>query len=232
MKKTTENKKSKKSRKKSNRNNFNFKYNKKILIRSLIGLSIILISIIFFRNSYISENIEKPVTTELFLGSENLICKEFSDDILFTSGYTFLPEGSESFQTWIPENNCSEAGGTNCFLQNMSVKARVINANPAEGNNNRNAYMQISNPDESICSNPEKGIYSNYLAYESINDSEGQISGWYCGEKLEENSICGIQLSDKFNEKTNCYGIKAYASQYLIVDAVKIKYSWCWKKEN
>ncbi len=233
MRKIIKNKKSKRLRKKSNRDNFNFKSNRKILFGSLIGISIlILIFLVFFRNSYAQKNTENQETIELFSSSENMICKEFYDNVLWTSRYSRSLEGSENYQTWKIENNCPEAKRTSCFLQNISLNTRVLYVNPSETEANGKGYVQISNPDEAICNNPERGVYSKYLVYEEINGSEGQTNSWYCGEEKEETSKCGIKLSEKFNEQTSCYGIKAHASQYLIVDVIQIKYSWCWEKQN
>lgn len=165
----------------------------------------------------------------------NMICKEFEDYVLWTSGFTNSPKGSTNYQTWIPETNCTQAGGENCFLQDISVSSRTIYVTSSGTEINGKSYIQISNPDKSICDNSENGVYSKYLAFEAIKGFEGQKKGWYCGYDKEESEDliksepkCGIKLNEKFTSEVECYGIKVYASQDTMIDVFNIRYKWCW----
>ena len=171
---------------------------------------------------------------------ENVICKEFEDNILWTSGLAPSSEGSAKYQTWAPETNCTEAGGQNCFLQDIGVSSRTIYISTDDKEINGKSYIQISNPDRTVCTNPERGVYSTYLTYESIKENlEGQKSGWYCGYDKEESEDlikfkpkCGIKFTEKLSSNSECYGIKAFASQSMLVDAFKVKYKLCWNERE
>ena len=170
------------------------------------------------------------------IGSGDRVCEEFEDNILWSSGYTSSSDGSTKYWTWIPKTTCVETGGQDCSLESISVYSRTIYAAPSletspEGTE-ATSYVQISNPDNSICDHPERGAYSIYLAYESMNSPEGQKEGWYCGYEKEETSInpkpkCGIKPNSSFTSNTRCYGIKAYASANTMTDVFKIKYRLC-----
>ena len=170
-----------------------------------------------------------------FLDLGNMICKEFEDNLLWTSGFTPSSKGSEKYQIWNIGTSCEQAGGQNCFLQDISVGSRTIYISLDDKEINGKSYIQISNPDSSICDAPENGIYLKYLAYESIKGFEGQRKGLYCGEEKEESEElikskpkCGIKLNNKFTSDIECYGIKAHASQSAIIDVFKVNYKWCW----
>jgi len=45
---------------------------------------------------------------------------------------------------------------------------------------------------------------------------------------LNQNLDAGIKFTEKLTNEENCYGIKASASQSMIIDVFKIKYKWCW----
>ena len=164
----------------------------------------------------------------------NRVCEEFEDNVLWSSGHTSSSGGSTNYWTWIPKTTC--AGGQACSLDGISVYSRTIYTGPSpetspEGSE-ATSYVQISNPDNSICDHPERGAYSTYLAYESMNGTEGQKEEWSCGYEKEENSInqkpkCGIKLNSNFTSNTRCYGIKANASANTITDVFKIKYRLC-----
>ncbi len=163
------------------------------------------------------------------LGFGSIVCREFEEGVLWTSGYDSQKD-SENYQTWIPKTSCAEAGGQNCLLQDLGVNSRTMYVATDGINADRESYVQISNLDNSVCDNPRRGIYSTYLAQESVEDSEGQLSGWYCGKEKDATSECRIRLNDEFTEE--CYGIKAFASQRTIIDVFKIKYKWCWDKNG
>ena len=175
------------------------------------------------------KNITKP--------KEKFICKDFQDSVLWSSSYSLLPEGSTKYQTWRIGTNCSEAGGHNCFLQNINITARSIymGYSDLDGNYDPNVsgegYVQISDPDELVCDNPESGIYSRYIAFETVK-GEGKKIGQYCGKNKNPNARCAFDIAKKYDDNVNCYGIKAHASQYFLVDVFKVKYTWCWDNSN
>jgi len=193
--------------------------NKKFLIA--VGL-IIIISVIAFVANFsltgftISE--EKSSTNEI----GEFSCKEFQEDVLWIMNYTNSPEGSINYRAWYPIHNCTELNVSDCFLENIYVETRFLrfglNDEKGEG------YIQISNPDESICESPAQGIYSKYLAYDTII-GEGKKFGEYCGDNKNSKLKCEIQRADNYN--LNCYGIKIYGSQYVLVDSIKINYNLC-----
>ena len=171
--------------------------------------------------------------------SRDRFCEEFEDNILWSSGYTSSSGGSTKYWTWIPKATCAETGGQDCSLESISVYSRTIYAAPSletspEGPEaTGTSYIQISNPDNSVCDHPEREAYSTYLAYESMNGTEGQKEEWSCGYEKEENSInpkpkCRIKLNSNFTSNTRCYGIKAHASANTMTDVFKIKYRLCW----
>jgi hypothetical protein len=164
--------------------------------------------------------------TGFAISEKEFSCKEFQEDVLWISNYTNSPEGSTNYLTWYPVHNCTELNVSNCRLENVYVETRFLYF--GDGNEKGEGYIQISNQDESICENPSKGIYSKYLAYDTII-GEGKKFGEYCGDNKNSNSKCGIQIADNYN--LNCYGIKSYGSQYMLVDAFKVKYNLCWKNE-
>jgi hypothetical protein len=205
--------------------------NKMILLGVLMLVAaFILIFLIFLKINPARDGAKERGIGESFLDLGNTTCKEFGDNILWTSGYSNTRKGSENYQTWIPETNCTEAGGQNCLLQNISINSRTIYLAPNGMEINGESYIQISNPDNSVCDNPEKGVYSIYLAHESLQGSEGQVEGWYCGKDKDSTSECRTKLTDKFTGNVKCYGIKVWASQDVLIDAFKIKYQWCWDK--
>ncbi len=171
----------------------------------------------------IKYTIEKKVAKP----KENIICKEFQDNVLWSSGYSIVPEGSIYYHTWNIGTNCTEAGGYNCFLQNINVSTRYIHADLDESNSSREGYVQISEPDESICNAPEQGIYSKYLAYETLT-GEDIRKGWYCGKNKNPNARCAFEVSNNYDYNVNCYGIKTYGSQYFLLDVFEVSYTWCW----
>jgi len=176
-----------------------------------------------------------PNQNLLTFDMENMICKDFEEDILWSSGFSHEDKGSVSYHTWIPKFTCKEAGGQDCFLQDVSVGSRMIYTSVDDNEINGKSYVQISNLDKGECDAPEKGVYNTYLAYESVNGGEEMRKSWYCGyEKEETNDLlkskprCGIKFTEKLTNEENCYGIKASASQSMIIDVFKIKYRWCW----
>lgn len=158
----------------------------------------------------------------------NLICEEFTEQVFWSSNYSNNPEGSTNYQTWYPKHNCTEIG-ENCFLGTLEIKTRFLYF--GEKNKQGEGYIQISNPDSSICNNPEKGDYSRYLAYEILRGESKKLEQ-YCGNNKNPNARCGVELTDEFEDPLTCYGIKAYADQYFIVDAFEIKYTLCWEENQ
>ncbi|MCH8003652.1 MAG: hypothetical protein IH934_03385 [Nanoarchaeota archaeon] len=158
---------------------------------------------------------------------ENITCKEFQDYVIWSSGYSLLPKGSTNYQTWKIGTNCTEAGGNNCSLQNINVSTRVIHTDRDDLNASAEGYIQISDPDESICDAPEQAKYSRYLAYDSLT-GEDIRKGWKCGKNKNKNAKCGVEITNNYNDNVTCYGIKAYGAQYVITDVFEVKYTWCW----
>ena len=165
---------------------------------------------------------------ESFLDLGNMICKEFEENVLWTGKYTNKQQGATNYQIWHPKHNCSELNTSNCFLKNAAVKARFLYF--GDTNELGEGYIQISEPDESICDNPEKGNYFQYLAYETLK-GENESFDQYCGKnkKAREKEKCDIGIPE-YKNYAACYGIKSYGSQHMIVDAFEIRYDLCMKE--
>lgn len=110
---------------------------------------------------------------------EDFICEEFREDVLWSSGYSLLPPGSTNYQIWYPKYNCTSINVSNCFFGTLEIKTRFLYF--GENNEQGEGYIQISNPDKSICNSPKQGIYSKYLAYETLQ-GESKKQGQYCGD--------------------------------------------------
>ncbi len=156
------------------------------------------------------ENLEEEIVPE------NLNCETFKDNVFWSSGYS-NSQGSVNYGVWHPEKTCE-----NCFVADVEIETRFLAFE--EENKNAEGYVQISNPEPSICNNPETGTYEKYLAYETLR-GESQKKGLYCGNNKNPNSNCGIEFDTNYNEE--CYGIKSYADPKMILDTFQIKYSIC-----
>ena len=159
---------------------------------------------------------------------DGMICKEFTDNVLFSSGYTHDKKGSTNYETWKIQTNCTQAGGDNCSLYNINTKSRILYASPYDEEITGEGYVQISELENSDCDNPEKEKYSEYIAYD-VPKQEGGKWERYCEKNKTEDSKCEIENSENYYQESTCYGIKTYASQYSIVDVVEISYTWCWR---
>ena len=159
-------------------------------------------------------------------GHEGLVCKDFEEQVLWSSNYSLFSEGSTGYYVWNPKFSCSELNVDNCFFSNITLQTRFIFTDLEEGITEGEGYVQISNPKESICAEPEKGKYADYLAYETLSQEEGKF-GKYCGNNKNSNKRCGIDKLSRY-DFLNCYGIKVYGSQYLITDVFSINYTLCY----
>jgi hypothetical protein len=181
-----------------------------------------------------TKNLTEPLTTQTFLLNDNVTCQDFEENILWSSSFSNNETGSTFYQTWNLEHNCDEAEGPNCFLKNVSIKTRSLDFFRLyhETDVAGEGYFQISNPDESICDNPQNGIYSRYLAYESSTEFDGKKLDWGCGKNVNNGTQCGVEIPNSFNDQAKCYGIKGYGSQNFVIDAFKVHYTLCWEEKN
>ena len=169
------------------------------------------------------------VTNET-LNVTNLICKEFNESVLWLGKYSTKPQGFTEYYTWFPKHNCTELGETTCIIKDVEIKSRLLYPDKEKVSSEGEDYVQISEPDESICDNPEQGIYEKYLAYESVKDSKNKWDE-YCGDNKNLAAKCSEKTGDLQSEFVSCFGVKTYASQYSIVDVVEIKYSLCQEND-
>jgi len=160
---------------------------------------------------------------------QNVNCKEFREQILWSSGYSNDKKGSTNYQAWTPKHNCSEAEGQNCFLGEVEILTRFIYF--GEDNESGDGYIQLSDSDEAVCGNPEQGIYLKYLAYETLHGESKKLNQ-HCGSNKNPNGKCGVDLTDSVKNIAKCYGIKSKAAQHLIVDAFAVKYTLCWNQNE
>jgi hypothetical protein len=166
-------------------------------------------------------------TIELNISLKEGVCKNFTDIVLFSSGYTHKKKGSTNYETWKIQTNCTVAGGQDCSLHNVNTRSRILYASPYDEEIVGEGYVQISKLDSSDCDNPEKEGYSKYLVHDTLEEEGGKWER-YCGSNKTSDSKCDSKNSYNQEEESTCYGIKTYASQYSIVDVVEISYTWCW----
>lgn len=156
----------------------------------------------------------------------NYMCKEFKEQVLWSSGYSLLENGSTNYQTWYLEFNCANVNQSNCFMGNIDIKTRFVYTDLDEEGIAEEGYVQISEPDESICDNPEQGSYSKYIAYEELTGEDVKLD-LHCGDNKNQDSRCGVEISDFYNS-VNCFGVKTHGAQYLLVDVFEVEYDLCW----
>jgi len=154
-------------------------------------------------------------------------CGEFSENVLWSSGYPLNEEGSTKYYSWKANNTCSNINKTNCVLKNLEVETRFIYLNLEDKNELKNNYIQIAQLNKSICDNPEFGNYTKHLAFESFSKDDVKKKR-YCDKN--PNADCESGTTSVYGENDNCYGIKAYSSQYSIVDVFEVKYDLCWEE--
>ena len=152
---------------------------------------------------------------------QNFVCKEFKEQVIWSSGYSFLSNGSTNYQTWYPKNSCEELNASSCIIRDIALQTRFISSDSPETKIIGEGYIQISEPDESICNNPSQGSYFRYLAYETTREEEKKMT-YNC----KKNKDCEEEKANSLEYK-NCYGIKLYGDQYLIVDAFYVNYNLC-----
>ena len=150
---------------------------------------------------------------------EGMVCKNFTEQVFWSSGYGQNPQGSIEYHTWYP--NITDC--TSCILKDIEIKTRFIYTAGDETTTERESYVQISNPDDSIFNNPKQGTYSQYLAYENMKKEEIKLKN-YCGKN--SNIKCEEESTGDYGNAF-CYGIKIHAPQYSIIDVFEIKYKWC-----
>jgi hypothetical protein len=156
-------------------------------------------------------------------------CEKFKDNVVWTSGYSALEKGSTNYQTWHLNHNCSglaEESDNNCVIKNINIKAKFSAIGSESLNEPAEGYVQISEPDESVCDSPEKGSYQDYLAYETTNGEE-IITDIYCG-KDKSGRECG-KITNNY-DYSNCYGIKIYGSRHMFVDVLEVNYTLCMEE--
>lgn len=202
-----------------------FRKRDKIIAASFIILFLVFIFIARFAGRGNSASAEE----KLEKANGNAVCREFKDGVFWSSRYSEDEKGSVNYQTWDIQNNCIGAGGNNCSLHDISVKSRILYFSPYNTTTAEEAYAQISELQKSDCSKPQKEKYSEYLAY-GIPEEEAE---WkiYCGKNADLNSECGVEVPDKYDDNSMCYGIKTHAPQYSVVDVVEVKYTLCWDKD-
>lgn len=167
-------------------------------------------------------------TEKLNIILEGYNCQNFTENILWSSDYNNQPQGSTKYHTWQINHTCEEINQSTCILNNVEIKTRFIYISPEETLNTGQGYVQISNPDPSICNTPEQGTYLNYLAFETLKEDEIKLNN-YCGRNKNPGSKCALESVENYKSEVLCYGIKTYASQSSIVDVFEIKYDLCWE---
>jgi len=171
---------------------------------------------------------ETNKTSRTNVSLQGFNCVAFSESVFWSSGYTSKKKGSTEYYGWKPSYNCSEINQSRCILNNLEVKSRVITNAQEERGFVGEGFVQISEPDELICDNPEQGQYQKYLSYESVRDGEDKLDR-HCGRNKNSDAKCAIEIVDGNINEVSCYGMKVQASQYSITDVFEIKYELCWE---
>ena len=154
-------------------------------------------------------------------------CDEFKESIVWSSEYSNKQESSINYQTWYPKYNCKSLNVSNCIIESLELETRFLYV--GEDNERGEGFIQISNPDKSICENPEQGVYERYLAYETLT-GESQKTGEYCGDNKNLDKKCGVEKSYNY-PGDSCYGIKINVNNHFIADVLEVRYRLCKKEE-
>lgn len=170
-------------------------------------------------------------------GLGGVVCEEFTEEVLWLSNYTLLPEGSVRYQSWQPRYNCTSVNASDCFITSLEIETRFLHV----GKNNEvgEGYVQISNPESPeltslICDNPQLGTYEKYIAYDSLL-GEGNKKGKYCGNNKNQDARCGIDNIQNIQNTTfapTCYGLKSYVTNNFLLDVFEVKYNLCWRENE
>jgi len=153
-------------------------------------------------------------------------CEEFEENVVWSSEYSNKQENSINYRAWYPKYNCKTLNSSNCIIESLDLETRFLYV--GEDNEQGKGFVQISNPDKSICENPEKGVYERYLAYETLI-GESEKTGQYCGDNKNSDVKCGVEKSDNYSGNL-CYGIKIEVDKKFIVDVLEAKYRLCKKR--
>ena len=92
------------------------------------------------------------------LSLEGFICKNFTDSVLFSSGYTQKKKGSNNYEVWEVGVTCEEAGGKDCLLHNIHTKSRVLYLNPFDEGFVGEGYVQISELEARLTTSTESDL--------------------------------------------------------------------------
>lgn len=152
----------------------------------------------------------------------NIICQNFEEKVIWSSGYSLESEGSSGYEVWYPNYNCSELNSSYCFVGDIGIETRFISTGLAEEGVLEEGYVQISNLAEGLCNNFDSVNYTTYLARDSLEE-ESISRGYYCGENK---SSCNLDNPDNYAYRS-CYGIKIYSSQYFVTDVLAVNYTLC-----
>jgi len=174
----------------------------------------------------IETNITEINETIENISLEGFDCMKFKENVLWSSGYSSKQEGSVEYYSWQPNHTCEEIHGFGCVLINIEVKSRVITSAQEEIDFTGEGFVQISEPNELICNNPEQGFYERYLFYETSKDGEDKLN-IQCGKSKNPDEKCAVEIVGNYSGELSCYGIKTQASRYSIVDVFEIKYDLC-----
>lgn len=192
---------------------------KKHIAALVTGL--VLLGILFILLNATEAEVEQPSR------NEQINCTPFKEAVVWSSGYSYEPEGALSYKTWFPRHSCAEIRKPDCFLGNVSLQTRMLSF--PEGNETGEGFIQIAALNESLCDTPEKATYSRYLAYGTLHGEDERREA-QCGSNKNPDGTCGIETADRINAP--CYGIKAQATKDFIIDGYELNYSLCWAEHE
>jgi len=144
----------------------------------------------------------------LIINVSALDCKEFQENVLWSSNYSYKADTFSNYQ-WIPKIKCSSE---DCFIKDIKTYFRALNFGE---NDNAIGFMELSNCNKN---NPKYAIYQKITTNRDANSAYY----WDCG-KAQENNICDLDFKD------NCFSIKIWNEASVLIDVRKINYTLCQK---
>ena len=116
-----------------------------------------------------------------------------SEDILIMNGDSYYDLNLQSFYDFHLKKRAKisiilkQMGDTSRYGRvSMDEDGQVVGFE--EKGKNGEGYIQISEPDESICDNPENANYSIYLSYDELKEVDFKRIGWEFGKNKNPNA--------------------------------------------
>ncbi|MCG2724005.1 hypothetical protein L6303_04630, partial [archaeon] len=148
-------------------------------------------------------------------------CEEYDQ----TVGYTAIRSETKNYN-WTPNYNCL-GSGLNCQMVNFTINRRYADVGNAVA-----AYVQLVHPNTT----------SYYVSYAADIDSVGctppynattELIDWNwtcrdsCGGVVSPLGTCNMS---KMGFNASSYTVRLVAGNFVLVDVLQIKHTWCWQE--